>query len=521
TTIMAAERGMSVDLAGYERLMEEAREKARAGGRQGASAVYDLPPAALAEIEKLGHARTDDRAKFEAAPISARIVAIWNGSNLDPSVDTAEDQEVALVLDRTNHYAEMGGQVGDRGTIATSGANFDVQTTRIIGQTILHIGQITHGTLRVGDAVTVTVSTLRKPTQQHHTATHLANWALREVLGDAVQQKGSLVDPAKLRFDFSHGKSLSDDELARVESLTSGQIAAKLPVYAQEAPQEQALKINGLRAVFGEKYPPMVRVVSIGPTVDELIRTPDKPEWRKHSIEFCGGTHVANTADIGSFVITSEESVSKGIRRIVALAGNAATAALEATKSLDAEIDNARAADPSALPALINALQKQAGSDTLPLRAKRRAQQAIAELQAKHKAFEKQQKQAGAGSIDAGQVASDLIAQAGGGAIVANINGITDDQLRSVMDSIKSRLPSHAALLTTTSDGKVSIVAIVSDDLVKKGLKAGDWVRDVAKACGGGGGGRPNMAQAGGKDPTKLEEALTLARATAAKLLTS
>src|SRR5438270_7201131 len=165
------------------------------------------------------------------------------------------------------------------------------------------------GHLRVGDHVTATLAGVRPRTERNHTATHLANWALREVLGEGVQQKGSLVDPEKLRFDFSHGKALAEEEVGRVEDLVAQCIEKRLPVYAEEAPQEQALKINGLRAVFGEKYPPMVRVVSVGVPVADLLGDPANEKWRQYSIEFCGGTHLANSAESECFVITAEESV--------------------------------------------------------------------------------------------------------------------------------------------------------------------------------------------------------------------
>src|SRR5678815_3110320 len=174
------------------------------------------------------------------------------------------------------------------------------------------------GQLKVGEHVTATLAGVRPRTEQNHTATHLANWALREVLGDAVQQKGSLVDPDKLRFDFSHGKAVTEEELGRVEALVNECVEKKLPVYADVAPQEKALKIHGLRAVFGEKYPPMVRVVSIGAPVGELLADPSNAKWRQNSIEFCGGTHLKNTGDVEAFIVTAEESVSKGVRRIVA-----------------------------------------------------------------------------------------------------------------------------------------------------------------------------------------------------------
>ncbi|WP_428937333.1 alanine--tRNA ligase [Fontivita pretiosa] len=516
TEIMAAERGMTVDKAGYEKLMEEARNRARAAGQEGQTGIYELTPAALAELAREGIAPTDDSAKYQTDPIRARVVAIWNGSNLDPSADPSADQEVAVILDRTNFYAEMGGQVGDSGVLASAGACFDVETTRMVGGYVLHVGRVRSGCIRVGDEVTATVSPARFPTMQNHTGTHLANWALREVLGDGVEQKGSLVDPLKLRFDFSYGKSLDDEQVAQVEALVNQCIARKMPVYAQVVPQEQALKINGLRAVFGEKYPPMVRVVSIGVTVEELLKDPLNPRWRQYSIEFCGGTHLRNTAEVEEFVITAEESVSKGVRRIVALTGAAARAAAQRRQELEAAIANARSLPESQLARELQALQKQLGADDVPLLARRRGQAAIAELQARYRAWEKAQQKAAA-SIDIGATAAELVAA--GPIMVAAIEGASDEQLRGVIDSIRKRTASFAALLASSDGQRVSFVAAVSDDLIAKGLKAGDWVREAAKVAGGGGGGRPQMAQAGGKDPSRLPESLQAAREFARRIL--
>src|SRR3954454_8005762 len=180
---------------------------------------------------------------------------------------------------------------------------------------------------------------------------------MREVLGEDVQQKGSLLDPEKLRFDFSHGKSLTDDELGRVETLVNENIAKKLTVYAEEAPQEQALKIHGLRAVFGEKYPPMVRVVSIGAPVGDLLKDPGNAKWRQYSVEFCGGTHLKNTADVGGFVVTAEESVSKGIRRIVALTGDSARDIVRHDREVEQRVERARQSAEADIPKLIESLQ--------------------------------------------------------------------------------------------------------------------------------------------------------------------
>jgi alanyl-tRNA synthetase len=385
------------------------------------------------------------------------------------------------------------------------------------------------GHLSVGDHVTAALAGVRPRTEKNHTATHLANWALREVLGEGVQQKGSLVDPEKLRFDFSHGKALGEDELTRIEQLVAERIGQKLPVYAEEAPQEQALKINGLRAVFGEKYPPMVRVVSIGVPVGDLLKNPSDDKWRQFSVEFCGGTHLKSTGDVEAFAITAEESVSKGIRRIVALTGGAASAAVTQAQQLLGAVDKARGMPESELASAIGGLQKQLGAiENIPLRSKRRAQAAVTELQSKLKSWEKAQQKAAAGAgVDAVGLAGKLLNEAtplGGGAaklVVGEISGAAGDQLFAAADSIKKKAGSYAVMLASAADGKVNFVAAVSDDLIAKGLKAGDWIREVAKVAGGGGGGRPQMAQAGGKDPSKLPDALKLAVEYATKAVAS
>jgi alanyl-tRNA synthetase len=511
TQVMAVERGMTVDIDRYKELMDRARELASGGGEEDAR-LFAMPPDVLTKLQQSGVSPTDDSEKFNAQPIGATVQAIWDGHRLIDTTHGAEaaKQGLAIILDRTNFYAEMGGQVGDTGELRSQGgAVMDVTTTRNAGGFVLHVGQMLESHLKVGDHVTATLAGVRPRTEKNHTATHLANWALRETIGDDVQQKGSLVDPDKLRFDFSHGKAVSDEEIGRVETLVTQCIEKKMPVYAKESPQEQALKIHGLRAVFGEKYPPMVRVVSIGTSVDELLKDPTNTKWRQNSIEFCGGTHLKNTGDVEAFVITSEESVSKGIRRIVALTGVAASAASASARQIDTELARLRALSESELPQAINALQKQLSADNLPLRAKRRAQAAIAELQSKFKAWEKSQK-ASTSNIDIAQVASKLLA--GGNVVVDAIENASEDQLRRVIDSIKKRSPSFAALLAASDGTKVTFVSAVSDDLIARGLKAGDWIRETAKVAGGGGGGKPQMAQAGGKDPSKLPDALNRAK---------
>jgi alanyl-tRNA synthetase len=396
----------------------------------------------------------------------------------------------------------------------------DVTTARSAGGYVLHVGNMIEGHLSIGDHVTATLAGVRPRTEKNHTATHLANWALREVLGEGVQQKGSLVDPEKLRFDFSHGKAVADEELGRVESLVAQCVEKKMPVYAQEAPQEQALKINGLRAVFGEKYPPMVRVVSVGVPVGDLLKDPANSKWRRYSVEFCGGTHLKNTGDVGAFVISAEESVSKGIRRIVALTGEAAQAARAAGERIAGLIRQIESAEGEQITPLIEAFA-QDKVRLAPLLWRRRVAAAVAALQSKQKAWEKSRQQSqGGGGADVVAAAGELLERAtalgSGKLIVGELRGATGAQLLSAADSLKKKAGSYGIMLASAEEGKVSFVAAVSDDLIAKGLKAGDWIRETAKVTGGGGGGRPQMAQAGGKDPSKLGEALETARKFAA-----
>jgi alanyl-tRNA synthetase len=521
TRIMAEERGMSVDIAGYEKLMEQAKELARSGGKGEASRLTDLPPAALSQLAESGVKPTDDKPKFSHSPVQAKVMAIWNGDDLGLSPASAfEDAQLAIILDRTNFYAEMGGQAGDTGTLtglaASAASVFTVENTKTIAGYTLHIGRLESGKIKVGDTITAAVSTTRSHTEKNHTTTHVTNWALREVLGNDVQQKGSLVDPEKLRFDFSHGKAIADAELEKIESLVHQSIEKNLKVYAEEAPQEQALKINGLRAVFGEKYPPMVRVVSIGAPVKDLLADPANEKWRQFSIEFCGGTHIASTGDVQSFAIIAEESVSKGIRRLTALTGVAASAATASASQIDALIQKSKTTGDDQLAPFIAEINSKIATGTLPLRAKRRAQAAVTELQARVKAHEKSTK-ATAPKVDAIGLAAALLAAAPtygpGQLIVGEIPGADDEQLRTAMNSIAKKQPSHGIMLAAVTGDRVTFVAAVSDDLIAKGLKAGDWIRETAKVAGGGGGGKPNMAQAGGKDPAKIGDALEKARA--------
>jgi alanyl-tRNA synthetase len=259
----------------------------------------------------------------------------------------------------------------------------------------------------------------------------------------------------------------------------------------------------------------MVRVVSIGVPVADLLKDPANAKWRQYSVEFCGGTHLKNTGEAGGFTIMSEESVSKGVRRIVAVTGELDHAANFAGGRLEEEF-RLLAAGQGDLSETIKVLNARLAEPNLPLTTRRAGQATLVELQARQKAWEKSQRASSGTSIDVATVSTKLLADAealgGGKLIVGEVPGATDEQLRGAMDSLRKKSPSHGILLGSASDGKVSFVAAVSDDLIARGLKAGDWIRETAKVAGGGGGGKPQMAQAGGKDPSKLADALAKAR---------
>jgi alanyl-tRNA synthetase len=352
----------------------------------------------------------------------------------------------------------------------------------------------------------------------HHTGTHLLNWALRETLGDEIQQRGSLVADDRLRFDFSFGRAMTHDEITKAERLVQEAITRNLKVDAAEAPLAKAKSIAGVRAVFGEKYPDPVRVVSIGATVAELLADPANAKWRQCSVEFCGGTHLPSTSPAKRFAIVSEGALSAGVRRILALAGVPAEAAFAAAKNLHERIAAANALEGQALVDEASAITTLSQELTLPASEKHALQAPLEALREKAKAARRQGEAAGRDAAVATMHA--LLEAHAGGAMVAKLDGADAPALLAALDVAKSKSPDLAVLLVSpdAEAGKVAIAARVPQSLVAKGLKAGDWVKAAAQACGGSGGGKPDMAQAGGKDVTKVDDAIAAAKALAAKV---
>ena len=599
TELMAKERGLTVNIGEYERLMEEARQKSRERVLHPEPAVARitvLPPRITQSAPT-----TDDAAKYATLELSARVLGWLDAEGeLKTAPPLVAGEPARLILDATAFYAEQGGQIGDNGLIESDNAVFEVLIAQRMDNYVIHAGVLKSGTIKCMDEVRCKVDARRTATQKNHTATHVLNWALREVLGDHVQQKGSLVDPEKTRFDLSHRARISDDELTRIEALVNERIQADLPVYATVVPRAEALKIHGLRAVFDEKYPDEVRVVSIGARIgevggddpDTLLGDPSNERWRAYSVEFCGGTHLKSTGEAGRFVLIEESSKAEGIRRVTGITAERAEAAERAAAELGREIDAAldRAAQPlpdgrgsdqargsenatgetpvpqdlpvphpSPLPhgrgsdqarssdqargsdreraverpsrdnkagarseprpsgsgqlsieRVASDLAARLNSTELPVVAKNRLRERLAELQAHVKKLQKQQ--AKAGSADVAAQADTLLAEAeeaGGVRIIAgSLGSATADQMRAAADSLRGRAKSAAVFLASETGGKVMLLAAMTPDVVKRGVKAGDLIKAVAPIVGGKGGGRPDMAQGGGTDAAKIADAV-------------
>ncbi|NUQ52590.1 MAG: alanine--tRNA ligase, partial [Phycisphaerales bacterium] len=405
TALMAEERGLKVDMPGYEAERAKAEELSRSGG--GAKAdehQFILSADAVARLPRLNVDPTDDAHKFETKDTLARVRAIWNGQNFDEHIraSVVQTKRLGLVLDRTNFYAEMGGQECDHGRISVmhetrtssrddhDGGEFKVDHAKAFGGYVLHVGHITHGEIRVGDTVLLKVDKNRRSAiASNHTATHLLNFGLRSVLGGSPDQKGSLVAPDRLRFDFAHNQPVAPAEIEKVEAIVNKQVHDNLTVFAEKAPLYVAKTIHGLRAVFGEQYPDPVRVVSVGQPVRDLLDSPTSPAWSELSVEFCGGTHVQSTKEIGRFAIISEEAVAKGVRRVTGCTGPAALDAHQQADQFAQRVMAASKLPDARLPGEVQVLLAELDKVTMPLARKAAIRAELSGLQEKLKALGK------------------------------------------------------------------------------------------------------------------------------------
>lgn len=456
TADVAREHDLSLDMDGFEAAMAVQKEQARAASNFGSVAKLDI-----------AGGEATDFIGYEKLQGESKLLAIF--ADAEEVESAKEGDELSLLLDSTPFYGESGGQIGDTGMLTGKNASFEVMDTQKQGDTFVHSGVLRKGTLKVGEQLSAEVaSEARAAITLNHSATHLMNAALRSVLGDHVQQKGSLVDVERLRFDFSHTSQVSNEELKRIESQVNEEIQRNSSVSKEILPIEKA-KEKGALALFGEKYGDEVRVVSMG---------------GDYSVEFCGGTHVQRTGDIGLFKIVSESGISSGVRRIEAVTGKGALELIAREEQILRQVCE---------------IVKSNSDDVLDK---------VQTLANNTKALEKQLEQLK--SKMASSAGSDLASQAeeiaGVKVLVAVVEGFNPKTLRDTADQLKNKLGSSVVVLMTAADDKVSIVAGVSKDLVGK-LKAGELANMIAMQVGGKGGGRPDMAMAGGSDTSAMPAA--------------
>ena len=464
TAEILEEKGFSYDEAGFAAAMEEQRTRARAARK-----VTTYMGADATVFEQVDPAITTEFVGYDTLTADSKVTVLAT----EELVDTiAEGDRGTIVVEKTPFYATMGGQQGDKGIIETPNGKFVVEdTVKLVGNKYGHVGYMESGMIAMGDVVTLTVDKeLREETCRNHSATHLLQKALREVLGTHVEQAGSYQDPERTRFDFSHFSAMTAEELKQVEEKVNAKIAEAIPVQTDVMTVEEAKK-TGAMALFGEKYGETVRVVSMG----------------DFSKEFCGGTHVKNTSEIVAFKIISESGVAAGTRRIEALTGNHV---FEYYSKLEEELQAAAAVVKSTPANLIERLEKLMAE--------------MKELQSENESLKSKAAQNALGSV------MDQVQEVKGVKLLAtSVDGVDMNGLRDLGDNLKGQLGEGVVVLASSCDGKVNLVAMATEEAIAKGAHAGNLIKAIAAKVGGGGGGRPNMAQAGGKNPAGIPDAIS------------
>ena len=481
TQLMAREKNLKVDTEGFEELMEQQRQRARASQKTGsfASLVADtkLPV-------------TEDFAKYSDEKITAKVLGWIDNKGFHteggigvsrPQAESIANEQIAVVLDRTCFYAESGGQAGDAGRIVGPAGSFIVEVAEKIADCVIHRGGVENGTINTGDKVQAVVDAARRESKKNHTATHLLQWALQQVLGRTVAQQGSLVCSDYLRFDFTSPKGLAPAEIKEVERLVNEKIAQSLPVTSATLPIKEAKKL-GAMAMFGEKYGDTVRVIAVGAADENHLS-------EAFSKEFCGGTHVANTAGLGGFKIIKEESISAGVRRITALTGKGLAEHYNKISQIVEKLGQALKVPTEQICERVDKIIDD--NKNLAKQLKNASKQAGTDMASKARQLLENCEKIGSTSV-----------------IVSGIDSAPVEEARNAIDMIKKKAGSAAVVFGMSDGDKVTLLAGVSDDLIQKGLRAGDIVKEIAPIVGGAGGGKPQMAQAGGKKSENLPQAL-------------
>lgn len=485
TKDIVEERGYSVDEAGFDAAEAEHAIISGGGSAMGKIETGEFYRELLTDLQAEGQLPPSGVAydPYTAAPVESEVLALCQyGARLDTVI---VGEKVEVLLAHSHFYVEAGGQVSDTGAITGDGWVIEVEAVKQpVSGLVVHLGEVVEGAPAVGDRAKATVdSPRRKDITRNHTATHLLHAALRKQLGTHVQQRGSLVAPDRLRFDFSHPEKLADEKLAALAAEIRGAILENYPVSAAYKSLDEA-RSAGAMALFGEKYADTVRAVSIAQGDD------------RYSYELCGGVHVDSTAEIGGFVITSESSVSAGIRRVEALTGEAANAYLQGQLNT------------------LNAIARQVGA--APAAATERIRALQSDLSEARREIENLRRKLARDNFNS-MIEGNLECLNGVQALVAELDNTPMETMRDMTDWFRNRVEAGVMVLASDNDGRPQIVVAVSDSLVKDGLRAGDLIKPIARIVGGGGGGRPQMAQAGGADSSKIPAALAAARDLIAK----
>ena len=461
------EKGFTVDMDGFQKAMEVQKETAR-----NARAVTNYMGADATVYDEIDAAITSKFVGYDRSSATSKISVLTTETELVKEV--VAGQNATVIVDETPFYATMGGQIADLGQITKDGAVFAVtDTIKLKGGKIGHVGVVESGMFAVGDTVTLTIDSARRSAiGKNHSATHLLQEALRQVLGSHVEQAGSLVTPDRLRFDFTHFSAMTKEELAKVEAIVNEQIAKNLSIEMKEMGIDEARK-TGAKALFGEKYGDVVRVVSMG----------------EFSKEFCGGTHVGNTGVISVFKILSESGIAAGVRRIEAITADSVFAYYKTIEDELTAAAKAAKTEPASLLKKIEAMQE--------------------EIKAAHSENEKLKAKLANASL--GDVMNNVQEINGVKVLAAKVPEMDMNGIRNLGDSLKEKLGEGVLLLASAFDGKVNLIAMATDGAMAKGAHAGNLIKEVAVCVGGGGGGRPNMAQAGGKNPAGIDDAIAKA----------
>ncbi|KAF2278103.1 alanyl-tRNA synthetase-like protein [Westerdykella ornata] len=524
TRLMAEERGLIINDKEVEEAQERAREASK-GDKKAAAALVKLDVHDLGALEMMKHVpKTDDSHKYGRENITSVVKAIYHNKRfLESTTELPKGEQFGVILDRTNFYAEQGGQEYDTGRLLVDDeAHFEVENVQVYAGYVLHTGYLKYGNLKVDHEVIAEYDELRRnPIRSNHTGTHVLNYALREVLGDEVDQKGSLVAPEKLRFDFSHKTGVELAQLEKIEEISTQYIRQNSEVFAQDVPLATARQIRGVRAVFGETYPDPVRVVSVGVPVDDLLQDVKNPKWQHVSVEFCGGTHVRHTGEIKELVILEESGIAKGIRRIVAVTGQEAYDVQRQAKEFEQEL--------SRLERMSFSPEKEAEAKKLQVQLNQLSISAITKARFRDRfaaiskgILDEQKKAAKAENkriMDS--ITSFFKEQPDAPALVqklewsSNVNKAISEAIKAV-SSGKGEVKGKSVYLLAASgdEGKVVHGCYVADPLKSQGASGPEWASHVAKVVGGKAGGKAGAPTAIGQgtNAEKVDEGVEEAR---------